>query len=777
MLLWPTIGGVIGIVTGTWQDALGVGRNVAESPNMHAHRLSLICLSVATLGQWPGLSHGDTCLPPAEDRPKVALVLGGGGARGVAHIGVIRALEELRIPVDYIAGTSMGALIGGMLATGMTADEIESMATSIDWNDTFRDNVPREERPLRRKRDDELGLYATKIGLGKDSSVLPRAAITGQKVDFLIESTVGFRVRAENFDELPIPFRAVAVDILAAEAVVLDQGNLATAMRASMSLPAIFDPVEDGDRLLVDGGVLMNVPVSVGKEMGADITIAVNVGSPLATKENVRNIVQILYQLTGVVTVVNTREQLGLLQADDFLLTPIIDSKITSGSFAESIAAIPSGYAEAMNNRQRLSGLAISESAWAERRAGIDRCVDGPPVIDFVRIDNRSRFSDAVISRRLTIAPGDILDLDLLEEEIQDIYALGFLQSVQYNLVEDGEQTGLELIVVDDARGTKLIEWGLGIHSTSKVSDFKFRAGFLKTDIGGRAGEFRGLLQFGQALGFLTELWLPVDDGLRYFFLPRVAAEQYRINDFDDDGNKLQQFEVTEIQLDVSIGREFANIGAVSAGFRLGSGKTEIAIGDPNFRGVDFDRREYLLRAVVDTQDSRFFPSRGNRTDVSYIVSDQSLGAAVDFEQFTISSLRAWTTGRHSLQAGFEYDVSFDDVIPLPNLFQAGGFPRLSGFEFNELIGSNFGYVFTGYRYKMLESSFFPGYVGGTIEYGNVADRRQDVFAEGILNGSLYLGFDSILGPIYFGTGFAEGGRQTLFMSLGSIFTRDSLTR
>ena len=216
-----------------------------------------------------------------EDRKKIALVLGGGGARGAAHVGVIKALEEMRVPVDYVVGTSMGALVGGLYATGMSSDDLTTLMSEIDWADMFKDQARRQDRPFRRKRDDGLGLYGAKIGLSKSGSRIPPGAIAGQRVEFLLNSLVGVRGPADDFDRLPIPFRAVAVDILAAEVAVLDSGNLATAMRASMALPGIFDPVEHEDMLLVDGGVLMNVPISVGKDLGADIIIAVDVGSPL----------------------------------------------------------------------------------------------------------------------------------------------------------------------------------------------------------------------------------------------------------------------------------------------------------------------------------------------------------------------------------------------------------------------------------------------------------------------------------------------------------------
>lgn len=736
----------------------------------------LTLLAVALVMLHSERTVAEACLAADEDRQKVALVLGGGGARGIAHVGVIMALEELRVPVDLIAGTSMGALVGGMLATGMSAEEINTIATTIDWTDTFQDDIPRTDRPLRRKRDDALGLYAAKIGLGEESSILPRAAITGQKVDFLLESIVGYRTRSDDFDELPVPFRAVAVDIIAGEVAVLAEGNLARAMRASMSLPGVFDPVELENGLLVDGGVLMNLPVSVARDMGADVVIAVDVGEPLGPKEKIRNIVQILYQMTSVVTVVNTREQIELLGDDDFLLTPLVDSDIGSASFAESLGAIPEGYSAVMAERERLSRLAVSESDWSSRRARIRSCVDGPPVIDFVRIDNRSRFSDRMIRARIGLQPGDTLDLELLEREVQAIYSLGFLQSVQYSTIEEDGRTGLVIEVDDDIRGTQMFEYGFGINSSSRVSDFRLRAGFLKTDVGTRGGEFRSLLQVGQELGALVELWLPLDDRLRYYVVPRVIGEEARFSDFDAAGNKLQQFTVSQLLLGMEAGRAFGNDAVLAAGVRRGTGDITIEIGDPGFQPVEFERGEWVLRGGYDTQDNRFFPGSGNFSEFTYTVSDQDIGADVDFEQFGFATRHAWTIGRHSLLAGLEYDVSFDDVIPLPNLFRAGGFPRLSGLQYNELIGENFALLLGGYRYKMLESSFFPGYLGATVEYGNVARDRTDLFSNGILNGSVYFGFDSIIGPMYLGVGVAEGGRHTGFLSIGSIFSPNTLS-
>ena len=727
-------------------------------------------------GSW-SQAFAEACLPQQDDRPKIALVLGGGGARGAAHIGVIKALEELRVPVDYIVGTSMGALVGGLHATGMSGDELTSLMTDIDWPDMFSDKTRRQDRPFRRKRDDSLGLYAAKIGLSEGGSRLPPGAIAGQRIEFLLESLVGVRERTNDFDDLPIPFRAVAADILAAEVAVLDSGRLALAMRSSMALPGVFDPVEFEDQLLVDGGVLMNVPVSVGKDLGADIIIAVDVGSPLAEKEKVQNLFQILYQLTGVVTIVNTRQQLELLGENDLLLTPPLDDDITTGSFAKAAEAVPAGYDEAMKNRAALSRFTIDEDAWDRRQAAIAMCVDGLPIIDFVTVNNQSRFSDEVINRRLSVEIGQPLDLHNLEENIKTIYSLGFLQRVTFQIVEEDDQVGLEVKVLEDSRGTDFFEYGIGIHSANFDSSFNMRLGYLKTDVDKYGSEFRGLLQIGEDFGIMTELYKLIGPDMKYVFLPRLAAERSNLNIFDGNGNNVSQVEVTESILGVGFGREFGNDALILAGVSVGGGDVGISIGDPGFDAFDFNRGEFWLAAKYDNQDNHFFPGEGSLVQLKLVSSSSSLGADQEFEQFASFFMRAWTRGRHSFFGAIEADMSSDDAIPVQSLFRAGGFPRMSGYEYNELLGENFGMVIGGYRYKLLENSFFPGYLGGTLEYGNVYKSRTDLFSDGILNGSVYLGIDSIIGPLYLGMGFAEGGRRIPFLSIGSIFTRDSLTR
>ena len=255
----------------------------------------------------------DQCKPTPTDRKKIGLVLGGGGARGIAHVGVIRVLEEMRVPIDYVAGTSMGSIIGGLYATGMTADQLEAAIRALNWSDIFADSTIRAERPFRRKRDDDLALFGPKFGVGPKSSLLPRGAISGQKIQFFLQTVTSERVQSKDFDALPIPFRAIAADIVTGKSVVISQGDLATAMRASMSIPGLFSPIEFEGHLLVDGGIVNNLPVNVVQGLGADTVIAVDVGTPLSTRKELTDFVSITSQLSGIMVVNNTEIQKSLL--------------------------------------------------------------------------------------------------------------------------------------------------------------------------------------------------------------------------------------------------------------------------------------------------------------------------------------------------------------------------------------------------------------------------------------------------------------------------------
>ncbi len=711
------------------------------------------------------------------DRPKIGLALGGGGARGGAHIGVLQMLDELRVPVDYIAGTSMGSIVGGLMAVGMSTTELEEVLLAADWDDLFDDATPREDTPFRRKADDDLGLYGPKLGIGKGDELLPGGAVAGQKIIYLFESLTTQRIQTKDFDQLPIPFRAVAADIITGDMVIMHHGDVSIAMRSSMSVPGAFDPVPFEGRLLVDGGIVRNLPADVVRDMGADVVIAVNVGTPLTPEEELTNLVTIVGQLNKLLIVGNTERQIESLAPQDILITPELGDEISSAGFDEIEEAIPIGYAGAEAVRDRLAALSVSEQAYRAWQRGTASCISGPAPVRFVRLENDSRFADEVIEGLINIEPGDTLDLEQLDHDIRQIYALGFIRHARYRVIEEEGQSGILIQVQDDPRGPDYIETGLDLTGSSRENSINLRAAYLKTDLDDHGAEFRAAAALGDDLGLLAEYYKPFDRGLKWVFQPQVGASRIDNIAFDETGRAVGEYEVDELTATLAFGREFGRHAGLLVGARRFSGKTEATIGDPELGESRYDGGEWLVTASYDRLDDRYVPSDGSFARLQYIHSDSGLGADDEYEQATLTwfSTRSW--GRHTGWIGTTFKTTFDDNAPSYAQFSGGGFLNLSGLEANSISGQHFGSSLLGYRYKMSQSGMVPGFAGVTLEYGNAADRSSDVYGEAILNGSMYLAYDSPLGPFYIGLGLSEDHSGVFFLRLGALLGGTNIGR
>ena len=374
-------------------------------------------------------------------------MLSGGGARGGAHIGVLKALEELRVPVDYMAGTSIGAVIGGFYVSGMSVADLEQLVESLEWETAFLNVTPRELKSFRRKRDDDSFLVNQKPGLNDGEFELPFGLVQGQVIDMIISRETLRASQVDNFDQLAIPFRAVAGDIVTGEAVVLSSGSLARAIRASMSIPAALSPIEIDGRLLVDGGIVLNLPVEVAREMGADVVIAVDISSELLARETLRSVLDITSQLTNMLTRNGTLQQRAKLTSSDVLLVPTFGGDLTSMDFARMRETIQTGYDTVMQNRAQFERLALTEVEYdafvAARR---DPRMSELPIVEFVRLDNSGPVADSVVEARLgAIKLGEPLDVDAVERAMNTVYGLDYYQNVRYGLVNDSDGTGIEL--------------------------------------------------------------------------------------------------------------------------------------------------------------------------------------------------------------------------------------------------------------------------------------------------------------------------------------------
>lgn len=740
---------------------------------------ALIVLSFAfTLTAGKAKAYQYQCVKDeVSDRPKIGLVLGGGGARGYAHIGVLKKLEEMRIPYDYIAGTSMGSIVGGFLATGMESDELTSVVRDADWDDLFKDDTSREDIPFRRKADDNLGLFGPKLGIGKDSSLLPKGVVSGQKVIFMLESITSQRINTSDFDQLPIPFRAIATDIVSGDMVVIADGELSMAMRASMAVPAVFDPVRRDDYLLVDGGLVRNLPVDVARKMGADIVIAIDVGTKLAGRDEINNALQIVYQVSGLLTVHNTNIQIESLLEDDVLISPDLGEKISSADFKKLDVAIPIGYAAAESVQDELEKYSLSEDEYRDWREQINACVEGPPQVHFVELDNQSRFSDDVIEQLITIKPGESLNLAQLDKDLRQIYGLGFIRQARYSVIEREGQQGVEITILQDERGKQFIETGLDLSFSGRGTDFNIRGAYLNTGLDERGSEFRAMAQFGDSPGIFVDYYRPLDNGLKYNFTPSFSLFSRPLLLFDEKGHALAEIELDELGAAISFGREFSRYAQISAGFTRYAGRMGISIGDPELKPFSFDGAELFAELDYDRLDDRYLPTRGVLASLKYTSSSRSLGADTGFNQLEFSLFGSNTFGLHNLIWGGQYNTSLDENPSIYSWYTGGGFLNMSGFEPNSLVGQHYGMVLSGYRYQIGKSGFLPGYAGMTLEYGNATEKRSDIFSDGLLNGSVYIAYSSPLGPVYLGIGWSEQRSAIYFLRFGTVFGPRSLGR
>jgi NTE family protein len=707
-----------------------------------------------------------------EGRPRVGLALGGGGARGIAHIAVLRRLEAMHVPVDCIAGTSMGALVGAMYASGMSVDEIEKTVLGLDWARLFDDSLERPERSFRRKRDDELVISAPGVGISRKGVKLAGGLLAGERILLLFEDLVEPVSTIEDFDRLPIPFRAVAADINDGQPVVIQGGDLALAMRASMSLPGIFPPVAMGGHILVDGGIARNLPIDVVRAMGADVIIAVDVGTPLAKLDRSASALAITSQLTGLLTVGNTREQTATLAAKDILLTPALGELVTTASFDKGPEALAIGKQAAEAASPRFAQLALDEAAYRQNLALRTGRQSTPPVVQFVRLDNQSRYRDEVILSRVQVPLGQPLDSAALEQSLLRVYGLNTLSQATYEVLEENGRTGVVLHVGEKSQGPNYLELGLSASSDfSGSSSFDVRVGILHSPVNDRGGEVRYLLQLGDEPGLLGEYYQPFGARGRWFFAARGELESRTINLFDGDGNRLAEYDARQTGIAASAGTEFGNYGALLVGLRRYTGRAEVEVGNPALPSFDFDIGEAYAEASLDRLDSAYLPRQGYMLRARYMRSLEELGADSEFAQFDLDGVFAREFGRHSLLAGLRYHATTSGIAPIQSIYRLGGFSRLVGYRANELTGQNYGVLLGGYSYEIGKLLGQEALAGVLLEYGNAWQRRSDMsLSAAELNGSLYLGIDSWLGPILFGIGGRESGAQNVFLEIGHRF-------
>jgi NTE family protein len=706
-------------------------------------------------------------------RPKIGLALGGGGARGNAHIGVIRALEELNIPIDYIAGTSMGSIVGGLYACGFTPDEMQKIIETIKWGSLFQDAPDRPEQSFRQKEDDFDHLFPMEFGLNlkKGGLILPPGLIAGSKLGFVLETTMLPCASVKNFDELRIPFRAVATNIQTGAPYVMSSGNLARTIRASMAIPAIFTPVEIDGHLLVDGGESENLPVQTVKAMGADIVIAVNVGSSgeeVAKKPS--NVGEMIGRLIDLPLQQNTMASAKLA---DLVITPDL-AGYTSADFTAGTKMIPLGYQAAMADKAKLEAWAEPASVYSTWKLRHDASKPPLPFIDAVEIDPVAGIDPRRISHLVETKGGAVLDTKTLGSDLKRIYALGAFEIVSYEIVSEGNRNILRITPTLKPWGPTFLKLGLFLGTDFQLTtQFGVVALVDATELNSLGGEWKTTVQVGTPLRLQTRFFQPVNYEGRLFVSPYAGWFQDLSRVYDDDGDALSTYQVSRGVVGMDVGYDFGTWGELRVGYLRAFGKGRRKVGDPTFPEVDWDEGGFEGRMTVDQLDNVNLPHAGYLGVADYFGNRTSLGATDSYDRMTAGLLGVQTIKRWTGLIKVEGGTGFHSDIPFYDEFQLGGLFRLSGRPFGQLRGNSYALA-TALLYYRLSShggAIMKNLsIGVSIEGGNTWQYQQPTTFSGFKSaGSVYVVADTIIGPFFLGYG-NSGGNSSAYMYLNRAF-------
>lgn len=729
----------------------------------------------------------------AETRPKIGLVLAGGGAKGAAHIGVLKALEEMHIPIDYITGTSMGAYVGGLYASGMSADEIAEFIGTVNWNSGFVDKVERSEREIRDKEYEDRYQIGTDIGFSFTELKAPKGFVQGQNMAKILRTTSGNVSYLQSFDDLPIPFRAVATDIEKLEPVILDKGNLAEAMMASMSVPGALPPVEYEGRLLVDGGSVNNMPVDVARDMGADIIIAVDIGSDYLEAEDISSYLSVMGQLTNYIVKNSTKQQEALLNNNDIFLAPNV-GKMDTAEFDKMPFAYGKGYDIAYEQHLKLDKLVLSASEYQaylnEKEKKTSKLKRGNNLkIDHITLNNNSSYSERMLLEYLQIDEGEIYTSDQLEAKVRALYTIDRFERIDYfyQTTSDGE-TELVVDVNEKSWGPNYLDFRFALeddfYNESKYS-LGFSINFTDINIIGlseNSSELRTNFELGTDKLMQAELYTPfLSNQLLFSSLKgtySVTQTQFRPTPTLDNIDNYLPTEYSELEFEASLGIQPALWSDFRVGARYTTGDLVLNI-FPDYNS-NYERQGIFVQYRLDTLDNFTFPTKGFYLFSEYLYSEDTLGEISSSDmiddsvvELTVNGRFAYTIKRHTLVVHGEYGVveNKSGGIPLEPK-SLGGFLHLSGISKDSLSGENLAFASLVYRYRLMDNDFglfqSPIYLGTSLEQGSVWNDEHFSDAPMYTAGSIFAGIDSPLGPIILAYGRTEQNHESVYLSIGA---------
>ena len=720
---------------------------------------------------------GDDALPTG--RPRIGLVLGGGGAKGAAHIGVLRVLDELRIPVDCVVGTSMGALVGAPLAAGMPPERIESIVRGTDWSRTVGGKGLRRRTPIQEKLATRSYTNLVELGVSRRGLTTPGGLLRTQNIEDMIRALVSSGRLTTDFDDLSIPFRAIATDMVAGEMVVLGSGDLSLALRAGMAVPGVFAPVARDGQVLADGGMMRNLPVDIARDFCADVVIAVWLSTPQPEADELGSAISLLGRAVDVAIIANQNEQIAsLTERDVGIEVPMGD--ITAADFHRVPEAIDAGRAAAERMRESLRRYAVAEAQYAQWRQSISDGGNQTLQLAEVRIDGLERVNENYVRAQLQHAtPGAAVTMDQIAEDTDRVFALRDFERVSYEVNGPPGARVLTISPVEKSWGPDYLRFDLGL-TANEPDELQglVRADYTRTWLNRRGGEWHSALQVGQQSLLQTDFHQPLDIRQR-FFLQAIARIESDLQDVFLGEDRIATYQLTETWGQLDFGVNLGTRAQLRAGLRHGQLDVDIDTGLSFLPEIDdLGESAIVLGGVYDTRDAVALPTRGTYVDLRYLHSGDWLGGEQDYELVEGVYSRAFDWRGDSLSLTLGGGAGLSGQLPPNRQFRLGGIRTFPGLRPGELRGSGYWFAGASYYWRLAEISPVFGqalYAGLRLHAGRPEARVDGIDEETLYGLAGSLAGRTPVGPVLLSLGFADDGRWQLQFSLGRPVSEGSL--
>jgi NTE family protein len=709
---------------------------------------------------------------PTADRPTIGLVLQGGGALGLAHVGVITWLEEHHIPISYVAGTSMGGLVGGVYATGRNATELRDVVNGINWDQVMAGQTPFDDLSYRRKEDARAYPNNMEFGIRKGIQ-FPEGFNSGQQVSLILDQVALPYSEIKSFNDLPIPFACVATDLVTGRPKVFHDGSLSLALRSTMSLPGIFTPVRTKDAIYADGGLLQNIPVEVAKNMGADITLAVHLAeAPLPPNANLSSF-GVLGQSISVM--ISANELKSMESADLLISVPL--QKYNALSFDKADEIIKLGYEAAAAKAKILLPLAVDDAAWNQYLAQrASRRITTTPIPTFVAVDGVNGQLSARVQRQFAPVIGKPINYSELDEEIMHLKGIGRFSTLSYEMVDRNGQQGLLIKTEENAYGPPIVRPLILVDGAS-LNNVTFNLGARITflDVGGFRSEWRNDFIVFSQYGLRSEYYHPFTPTTHWFVAPRAFISDDPFYLYSD--NKLTStYRRDEGGGGVDVGYQFGTTSELRVGYEGGWQKFGLQIGNPDeLRSFSGGYGETRVGYRLDRLDNAVIPRAGQALDAQFLWANASPEASNQFPSLQVASRNFFRISEPSsvfLSAFAGSTLNYATGLPQ---FSLGGSQELVAYGTNELLMNQYFLFQLGYIRQLATLPPLLGsgvYFLGVYEAAQVWDQPLQVNrASGFpTDAAAGLVVNTIFGPVEAAYAYGDTGHHKFFFRIGRLF-------